>query len=368
MPRLRVLRCIQHVDCHMSDPSSRTDRPSSASHVERLKGQRLSTFTSGIGVTLQRVPDSLMLPLPGVTQALHYRWAYWTSTVRNLRATHGLRTDGVRLYGAPVTITPALRARWQRLFNDTGDRSDPDVPVPYLYNQSVGTLLYTRLLADLGINFRHLLHVQHETKHWASVLDWVNTDRQELHASVRGAWKLGDGKAMIALRIAIHRSRHDGGHLLGTVNDRFIIRNVPEADLERLESGRALLRTLAELRRKDPQLDATQPGSVVGAIRVPSDMGKRFGQVSGDFNPVHTTAWAAKLFGVKRPFLQGLGLRNAMIRQLALHGRPLVRFTMSFASPAYLDQTLRVVMQGDAFELVDESGQVVAFGAGNEET
>jgi hypothetical protein len=152
--------------------------------------------------------------------------------MRNLRATHGLRTDTVGVYGAPVTITPVLRARWQRLFNDTGDRSDPDVPVPYLYNQSVGTLLYTRLLADLGINFRHLLHVQHETMHWASVLDWVNTDRQELHASVRGAWRLGDGKAMIALR-------------------------------------------------------------------------------------------------------------NAMIRQLAVHGRPLVRFSMSFASPAFLDQTLR---------------------------
>jgi acyl dehydratase len=186
-----------------------------------------------------------------------------------------------------------------------------DVPVPYLYNQSVGTLLYTRLIADLGINFRHLLHVHHETKHWASV---------------------------------------------------------PGSDLVRLESGRAHLRTLAELRRKDPQLDATQPGSVVGAIRVPANMGKRFGQVSGDFNPVHTTQWAARMFGVKRPFLQGLGLRNAMIRQLALHSRPLVRFSMSFATPAFLDQTLRVVMQGDAFELVDEGGQVVAFGAGNEET
>jgi len=352
----------------MSEQKPLVDSSSSASHVERLKGQRLSTFTSGIGVTVQRVPDSTMLDLPGVTQGLRYRWAYWTSTIRNLRVPHALRTDDVGSYGAPVTITPALRARWQRLFNDTGDRTDPDVPVPYLYNQSVGTLLYTRLIADLGINFRHLLHVQHETKHWSSVQEWVNTDRQELHASLRGAWRLGDGKAMIALRIAIHRSRHDGGHLLGTVNDRFIIRNVPESDLVRLESGRAHLRMLAELRRKDPQLDATQPGSVVGAIRVPADMGKRFGQVSGDFNPVHTTQWAAKMFGVKRPFLQGLGLRNAMIRQLALHGRPLVRFSMSFASPAFLDQTLRVVMQGDAFELVDEAGQVVAFGAGNEET
>lgn len=345
-------------------PSALVDAP----HVARLKGQRLSTFTSGIGVPTLRVSDQPLLDLPSVTDRVRYARAYWTATIRNLTVRHGLRAEHVGTYAAPMVVTPALRARWQRLFYTTGHHADLDVPVPYLYNQSVGTLLYTRLIADLGINFRHLLHVQHETKHWASVTDWVATDRQELHASLRGAWRLGDGKAMVALRIAIHRARAEGGALLGTVNDRFIIRNVPSDDLDRLTTGRALLRTLAELRRRDPQLDPSAPDSVESAIHLAPDLGKRFGRVSGDFNPVHTTKWAARLFGVKRPFVQGLGLRNAMIRQLALHGRPLTRFTMSFASPAYLGQTLRVVMQGDAFELIDASGQVVAFGAGNAET
>jgi acyl dehydratase len=347
---------------------SRPDPIPPATHVERLKEQRVSTFTQAGGAAALNAPDTPLLEVPSVTDRFRYARAYWTSTLRNLTVTHALKAQRVGTYASPVVISPALRAQWQQLFNATGDRSDPDVPVPYLYNQSVGTLLYTRLIADLGINFRHLLHVQHETKHWASVTDWVNTDRQELHASLRGAARLGDGKAMISLRIAIHRPRADGGALLGTVNDRFIIRNVPDADLQQLASGRALLRTLAELRRKEPQLDATASDSVAGTLHVPADMGKRFGRVSGDFNPVHTTRWAARLFGVKRPFLQGLGLRNAMIRQLALHARPLKRFTISFASPAFLGQTLRVVMQGDAFELIDESGLVVAFGAGNATT
>lgn len=347
---------------------SQSEQDPSAAQVERLKGQRVSTFTSAGGPSAFVAPDTPLLNVPSVTERFRYARAYWAATLRNLTVTHALKAEHVGSYGAPIVITPALRAQWQRLFNDTGDRSDPDVPVPFLYNQSVGTLLYTRLIADLGINFRHLLHVQHETKHWASVADWVNTDRQELHASLRGAARLGDGKAMISLRIAIHRPKPEGGSLLGTVNDRFIIRSVPDADLDKLATGRALLRTLAELRRKEPQLDAAAQDSVVGSIRLPSDMGKQFGRVSGDFNPVHTTRWAARLFGVKRPFLQGLGLRNAMIRQLALHGRPLKRFTISFASPAFLGQTLRVVMQGDAFELIDESGLVVAFGAGNATT
>lgn len=60
-------------------------------------------------------------------------------------------------------------------------------------------------------------------------------------------------------------------------------------------------------------------------------------------------------------------MRNAVIRQLAIHGRPLTRFNISFASPAYLGQVLRLVMFGDEFEVVDERNVVEVFGAGSAE-
>ncbi len=239
--------------------------------------------------------------------------------------------------------------------------------MPYLYNQSVGTLLYTRIFRDLGLNFRHLLHVQHQTTHYLSVRDWVAADEQELHASMRGAWRIGDDKALIATRIAIHRPRDDGGSLLGTVNDRFMIRHVPAADLATLTNGRAMVRSIASLRRKDPMLDATLPGTRIASIPLPADLGRRFGRVSGDRNPVHTTAFAARLFGMKRPFLQGLGLRNALVRELVLAGYPLTRFQMSFTRPAYLGQTLQLVMQEREFEVVDATRHVVAFGSATDE-
>lgn len=265
--------------------------------------ERLSTVTAAAGVPVLRPVDAPLTTLPDVTQRLQYGWAYWSAMVRNLSGPHALRPRGAVPCAAPVRVTTAVRSRWQQLFAATAMDLEPSVPVPYLYNQSVGTLLYTRLIAGMGINFRHLLHVQHETKHWAPVTDWVTTDEQELHVSIRGAWRLGDGKALVAVRSAIHRARRAGGALLGTTNDRFIIRNVPEADLAALPTGRALLRNLAELRRRDPALDPAAPGSVVGSIRLAPDMGKRFGSVSGDFNPVHTTRVAARLFGVKKPFL-----------------------------------------------------------------
>jgi len=326
--------------------------------------ERISTHTANLTV-LPSLPESdRVLDLPGVTDGWRYGLAYWTGTVRNLLVSHHMRAASVQSCSAAVHITPALRAEWQQLYGNDGT----DVAVPYLYNQSVGTLLYTRLFRDLGINFRYLLHVQHQTTHYVPVAEWCAADDQELHCSLRGAWRLGDGKALVATRIAIHRPARDGGALIGTVNDRFMIRNVPSDDMADLASGRPMMRSLAALRRKAPELDRTAPGTRLAELPLSEDMGSRFGKVSGDKNPVHTTALAARMFGMKRPFLQGLGLRNALVRQLVLAGYPLTRFQMSFTSPAYLGQTLTLVMQEREFEVVDASGRVVSFGSATDAT
>ncbi len=325
--------------------------------------ERISTHTPSMGFVSIAADGPTLLDLPSVSDGLRYARKYWTTTIQNLTTAHRLQPSRVKSYAAPVHITPALRAKWQQLFGSTRLHGQPELDVPYLYNQSVGTLLYTRIFRDLGINFRHLLHVQHQTTHYANVPDWIAADQQELHASMQRVWRLGDGKAIIALRIAIHRPRQAGGELLGTVNDRFIIREVPARDLAELPSGRALVRSLAGLRKREPQLDTSAPDTKVAPLKIASNMGRRFGAVSGDFNPVHTTRLAARMFGMKRPFLQGLGLRNAMLRELLEAGLPLTRFQMSFAKPAYLGQTLHVVMQKQAFEILDESRSVVVFGS-----
>jgi acyl dehydratase len=330
--------------------------------------ERISTHTAAMGIVAMAPDGQELVKLPCVSDGFRYAREYWTTTVRNLTTTHRLQTARVKSYAAPVHITPALRAKWHALFGTVTADGQPDTAVPYLYNQSVGTLLYTRIFRDLGINFRHLLHLQHQTTHYAQVHDWIEADDQELHASLQEAWRLGDGKAMIALRIAIHRPREQGGELLGTVNDRFMIRSVPAADLAALTSGRSLIRSISGLRKREPQLDTNASGTRVAPIVIGRDMGRRFGSVSGDFNPVHTTKLAARMFGMKRPFLQGLGLRNAMLRELVRAGFPLTRFQMSFANPAYLGQTLQFVMQDHAFEVIDEQRHVVAFGSAAEGT
>lgn len=325
--------------------------------------ERISAHTANSGATTRTAQRIPLLALPGVRDGWRYDAAYWSGTIGRLVAMHHLRAARVRPCAAMAHVTPASRAEWQVLYGDAPSTAS----VPYTYAQGVGTLLYTRIFRDIGLNLRHLLHVQHQTSHYVPVHEWVDAEHQELHGSLRGAWRIGGDRALIATRIAMYRPRDEGGALLATVNDRFIVRHVPADDLATLVQGRTLLRNIAAFHRSRPTLDRTTDGTRTASIPLPPDLGRRFGRVSGDRHPMHTTALAARLCGMARPFLQGLGLRNAVIRELARAGYPLTRFQLSFTRPALLGQTLTLVMQGREFEVVDEAMRVVSFGSASDD-
>lgn len=305
------------------------------------------------------VAPAPLLRLPGCERPLAYAAHYWPPTLRNLLRPHRLRATVERpRLAAAVDIPPALRQRWQALFA-VDDRC------PLLVNQSVGTLLYTQLFAQLGLNFRRLLHVQHRTEHATSPEAFAAVHRQQLVCELDGCWRLGEDKALVVLKTRIERSPDEGGGLLAVVDDRFMIRQVPRRDWERLPAldCRDTQRELLRLRKRRPTLQAEDGAGLVLPLALQADLGRRYGRVSGDHNPVHTTALAARLFGLPRPFAQGLALRNLIVSELHRLDAPLQRLQLTFAHPAYLGQQLRLLLRDDRLELLDEEGQVLVFGA-----
>jgi hypothetical protein len=305
-----------------------------------------------------------LLQLPGADRPLAYAAHYWAATLGNLVRPHHLAAATRCDYAAAVTITPQHRRDWLRLFN-----AAPGCPL--LCNQSVGTLLYTRLFRDLGLNFRHLLHVQHSTEHVADAEELAAAGQQQLLCELQGVSRLGDpkeGKALVSLRTRIHAGAEAGGALLAVVTDRFMIRKVPQQDWQQLPpADRHQLRELLGLRRRVNEIVPGGPRVRRVAVALPADQGRRYAAVSGDHNPVHTTPLAARLFGQPRAFVQGLALRNAVMRELHRAGAPLQRLEMTFAAPAWLGQTLTWLQQGERWELLDQSGKLVAFGTAGEQ-
>ena len=300
--------------------------------------------------------DFVQLNLPSVDQPWNYAWAFVRTAVTGWRGSHRLHSRAPQHYRASVQVSPRLERRWRALF---------DVParackrVPLLTNQSVSTLMVSQLFADLGINLRQLSHVQHRTAHHADVATCARACSQELQCHVKRILRLGEDRVLVEVQIQVRDTR---GQLLSQVDDGFVVGGLPPCDLAGLPSDRNLLRELLGLRRRLPRLSVSEGDALVSEMPVQGSMGRAYGRLSGDVNPVHMGCLGAWLFGLKRPLLQGLALRNLVVRHLVELGAPVERLRLTLAAPAVLGQSLLLVLSGHEFEVQDAQGRLVAFG------
>jgi acyl dehydratase len=87
--------------------------------------------------------------------------------------------------------------------------------------------------------------------------------------------------------------------------------------------------------------------------RVPADIGRRYGAVSGDRNPIHTSGIGAKLLGMPRPIAHGMWLKARCLAELE-ETLPEV-FTVSARFKLPLFQVAFGVRDGGGFEVRDAS-------------
>ncbi|MGW5051167.1 MaoC family dehydratase [Actinokineospora sp. NPDC004072] len=87
--------------------------------------------------------------------------------------------------------------------------------------------------------------------------------------------------------------------------------------------------------------------------RVPEDIGRRYGAVSGDRNPIHLHPLAAKLFGFPRAIAHGMWTKARCLAAFA--GRLPAAHTVDvrFKLPVLLPATVAFAAGGDRFTLVD---------------
>ena len=62
-----------------------------------------------------------------------------------------------------------------------------------------------------------------------------------------------------------------------------------------------------------------KPPAATATWQVPGDIGRRYGAVSGDVNPIHLHALSARLFGFKRPIAHGMWVKARCLAALDGH-------------------------------------------------
>ncbi|MFC9288195.1 MaoC family dehydratase [Streptomyces sp. NPDC057052] len=103
---------------------------------------------------------------------------------------------------------------------------------------------------------------------------------------------------------------------------------------------------------------AEGPLPVVDEWRLGADVGRRYGAVSGDRNPIHLSPLTARLLGFPRAIAHGMW---TAARCLAAHGTPdAARVRADFRAPVLLPGTVAFAADGRRFELrgAGEEGRV----------
>jgi hypothetical protein len=88
---------------------------------------------------------------------------------------------------------------------------------------------------------------------------------------------------------------------------------------------------------------------------VPDDIGRRYAAVSGDRNPIHMHALAAKLFGMPRAIAHGMWTKARCLAELEPTLPDAFAVGVQFKLPLFLPAQVAFGTEGDAFEVRDAS-------------
>jgi len=309
---------------------------------------------------IEKRPDKVVMSRQDVSHMRSYMARYYATAVKNLLRRHRLLVERhFPDYEVEFRFSEREQASWFQAF----DVTEKERSTPFTYYTTSVTMMLMHVVEDVGVNFRHLMHLKTEmTFHpGGRILEPETT--YTVKGNLDDIVQLRDDRVALVTRTWIH---DEDGELLQTNKDFFIILNIEPEYIEVLRStsgfGRHNVSELAKLIMRRPKMTSGDVQRI--PIEVPDDMGVQYGKVSGDMNMVHTTKFAARIFGFRKPFIQGLCTANYVLKHLTgADDAPVLNLTATFARRVYVGQTVYLHFNDREFEVCNEKGALLAFGA-----
>jgi acyl dehydratase len=233
-----------------------------------------------------------------------------------------------------ITCDPSRVKRYLRISG--GKQSEPSASeiVPPLYSSVWETALALELFASEELPFpaRGVIHVESEV---VCVRPLRLGDRIRCRVEVDGAEKWKGG-----LRISL-KSRHwnGSGQLCQENALTFLVLGAspPEPDPAADES-------------KAPEEPAGPGWVTLDEWDLPSNLGRKYARVSGDFNPIHLWRWSSRLLGFDRPILHGYCTASMVAASLSRsfwkgNADALRRLRIRFGTPLSLPSRARLIVE-----------------------
>ncbi len=291
-------------------------------------------------------------------QSATYSIRYYCAAVKSMVGEHRLRMPSRPiLYRCAFDLTDRAVQHWREAFG-AGQEEGHDTP--FLFQTRAGAPIVQRIVRELGVNFRFVMHVSSEF-HFLSQGGLKPGQTYTLELGVDDIVPAGEDRAVVLLGARI---LDEAGELQATNQDAFLVKDLDPEDVQRVGDARGEDAPSAEdlglLKRGAPRLKGE---FVSTTFDVAEDMGSTYGRVSGDPNAMHTTRLGAKLFGHERPFLQGFCTANCILEALTRSGAGLVEeMSIQFVRKVYTGQVIEIRHSHDRYEVLGDDGKVLARG------
>lgn len=320
--------------------------------TQALLPSNSSSFVTDFVLPSRRRPDRVRIDVASMADLGSYSRSYYVATIKTLVRSHRLFVDReLPIYETTLTVDPAAMQRWVDLFELAPGEATPR----FSFVSMVGTLMLTRVVSEVGVNFRNLLHLRHE--------DLFHSPDEFIEVGVpySVSVRLSEIVPLRADRVALvveTRVCDPRGARVQTMRDSFIILDLDPYDVDALrqrQRGRAQgidPSELVGLGKRAPRLSGETALRRREQVVVPEDMGKRYGRTSGDMNMVHTTALAARIFGFRKPFIQGLCTANYVLRAIARSGATARALDLRFARRVDVGSELELLLGDEELEVV----------------
>jgi hypothetical protein len=300
--------------------------------------------------------SSVSIPLSVQRGGIHALQGYYL-VVRGLARAQRINwPDRPHTWEGTFEITPQMREEWMRLFGATR----PLREIPFSYHSPLSVRMGHEVLRVLGVNFKNILYVRTELEiARADVPALAVGETYRLVVTPERISPCRKNRAILTLSAAVLDAR---GERLMTVRDSMLLKNVSPRDMETIaRAGSPPVPAPSEV--PEP-LRLARDECRLFPLHFPEDAGRRYGELSGDTNFLHTNPYVLKLFGYDRMFAHGMCTANHVVKSLCGDaGIPLRAFAIEFRRPVFLGQTVELRASEDRFEVCDADDAVLARGS-----
>jgi len=281
-----------------------------------------------------------------------YPLRYGLAVLKHLKGRRPLRLEDVGVSVETDFELPTGRYhRWLALFGyEPAASPSPGAQPLFSFNSVADTAAIFALARRLGLPLHRVLHASTATRRLGAVEPGGHYVAESTYV---GAEPRRNHSALVRFE---SRIKNPAGDVVAETDNAMFVAKIDPERWEMLNhNGQA-----TPIRRKHRKL--TAPDWSHDQL-IDHRLGRRFGFLSGDLNPLHTAPWLAKLTGHRTGFIQGMCAYNLTVAGLSRYrADPLASLDMTFSRPFYVGAVATLHAQGDRFEWVDSEGKVLGYG------